>query len=298
MFSLYDLDQRGWKRWTTIAHQCRQRLTEQQMAPGCPGTILEEVNTLLEFVGPGGIATKSRNASLPVERLPELNLKASYPIELPLKRALLRDYPNLAGIFILLRVMELLQMKGNRLVVCPTALEFWRKLNATEQYFALLEAFLFQAQTSVLGGERQREEEQAFETGTVFLGQLSDRWRNFDHYESTYMLGPQGELPPWNLFVQQQLGLIEIRSRSFSENERRHWGGHGWLTGGARLTHWGMAVTWALLEFLKQQIEEEEELESDNAAPSAGEPQLELVETLVSLSDRPVAGKNDHSGEA
>ena len=132
--------------------------------------------------------------------------------------------------------MELLEMMGNRLVVCPTALEFWRKLNATEQYFALLEAFLFQAQSSVLGGERKREEEQAFEKVTMFLGQLSDRWRNFDHYESTYMLGPQGELPPWNLFVQQQLGLIEIRSRSFSENERRHWGGRGWLAGGARLT--------------------------------------------------------------
>ena len=59
MFSLYDLDPRAWKRWRTIAHQCQQRLTEQQMAPGCPGTILQEVNTLLEFVGPGGIATKS-----------------------------------------------------------------------------------------------------------------------------------------------------------------------------------------------------------------------------------------------
>ena len=74
---------------------------------------------MLEFVGPGGIVTKSRNASLPSELLPELNAKVSHPIQLALKRALLRDYPNLAGIFILLRVMDLLQMKGNRLAVCP-----------------------------------------------------------------------------------------------------------------------------------------------------------------------------------
>ena len=33
----------------------------------------------------------------------------SRPVELTLKRALLKDYPNLAGIFILLRVMELLR---------------------------------------------------------------------------------------------------------------------------------------------------------------------------------------------
>ena len=120
--------------------------------------ILKDVDTLLEFVGPGGIVTKSRNATLPSERLPELNAKVSHPVQLALKRALLRDYPNLAGVFILLRVMDLLQMKGNRLVVCPEALEFWRRLNFAEQYFALLEALLFQAQSAVLGGESTRED--------------------------------------------------------------------------------------------------------------------------------------------
>ncbi len=123
MFNLYGLDERYWKRWQTLADQCQRLLTEPQIVPGSPGTILKDVDTLLEFVGLDGIVTKSRNASLPTERLPELNLKSSHPIELGLKRALLRDYPNLAGIFILLRVMDLLQMKGNRLLVCPAALE-------------------------------------------------------------------------------------------------------------------------------------------------------------------------------
>ena len=54
----------------------------------------------------------------------------------------------------------------------PVALEFWRSLNPTEQYFALLEALLFQAQSSVLGGERRRLEEPAIETVPFFLGQL------------------------------------------------------------------------------------------------------------------------------
>jgi hypothetical protein len=52
--------------------------------------------------------TKSRNAALPADRLPGLNARISHPLELRLKRALLRDYPNLAGLFILLRVMNLL----------------------------------------------------------------------------------------------------------------------------------------------------------------------------------------------
>ena len=49
----------------------------------------------------GGIVSKSRNVTLSGERLPELNAKMSQLVELVLKRALLKDYQNLAGIFIL-----------------------------------------------------------------------------------------------------------------------------------------------------------------------------------------------------
>ncbi|HOB97868.1 MAG TPA: plasmid pRiA4b ORF-3 family protein [Verrucomicrobiota bacterium] len=263
MLSLYHSDGRAWRKWNAMADQCQRVLTEQQVAPAQPGTILKDVASLIEFVGPEGIAVKSRNASLPVERLPELNRQASYPIQLALKRALLRDYPNLAGVFILLRVMELLQVKGNRLMVCPAAWNAWRGLNSTEQYFALLEALLFEAQSSVIGGHRTREEAEPFETIAAFLGHLSDRWRSFDHYESAYTFGPQGLLPPWTLFVQQQLGLIEIRPRPVLAKERRDWGGRGWLVGGARLTPWGTAVTWALLEFWKEEVERVDEAEDE-----------------------------------
>jgi hypothetical protein len=152
MLRLYGLDRRIWTRWETTASQCKERLTEQQVTAGSPGTILRDVETLIEFVGLEGIVTKGRNASLPIDRLPELNRRVSHPVQLDLKRALLRDYPNLAGIFVLLRVLELLQVKGSRLMVCPSALDLWRGLNPAEQYFGLLEALLFQAQSSVLGG--------------------------------------------------------------------------------------------------------------------------------------------------
>ena len=275
MLYLYGLDPRSWKRWRSLADQCQRRLTEQQIAPGDPGAILKDVDTLLEFVGPGGVVTKSRNASLPSERLPELNAKVSHPIQLALKRALLRDYPNLAGIFILLRVMDLLQMKGHRLVVCPEALEFWRSLNFAEQYFALLEALLFQAQSAVLGGGRTREDPESFEPIAVFLDQLSNRWRNFDHYESVRYMGPKGELPPWRLFVLQQFGIIEIRPADFSARDRSHWGGRGWLVGGAKLTPWGTAAAWALLAFLKEWEKEREESGSEEQPESEEEAEAE-----------------------
>ncbi len=253
MFHLYSFDSRARERWQSLAEECQRRLTEHHIVPGNPGTILKDIGMLLEFVGPRGIVTQGRNATFPADRLPELNAKVGHPIKLALRRALLQDYPNLAGLFILLRVMDLVEVKGKRLVPGPMALEFWPNLNPTEQYFALLEALLFQAQSSVLGGERRRVEEPAVETVPIFLGQLSDRWRNFDLYDSTSRLGIHGEIPPWNLFVQQQLGLIEIRPRPYREDERRECGARGWLIGGARLTAWGTAVTWALLEFLKKE---------------------------------------------
>jgi hypothetical protein len=146
----------------------------------------------------------------------------------------------------------------------------------------------------VLGGPRTREEAQAFETTVSFLGQLTDRWRNFDHYESVRKLGPQGELPPWNLFVQQQLGLIEIRPRPFSEKERRDWGGYGWLVGGARLTPWGTAAAWAMLEFQRQN-EEAQSADDNDAAPVVGQPQLQFEEaTLLSTN----AAITDEDGDS
>jgi len=231
--------------------------------------MLRDVATLIEFVGSGGIVTKGRNANLPIDCLPELNRRTSYPIQPGLKRALLRDYPNVAGTFILLRVMDLLQARGNRLVVWPAALEFWRRLNPTEQYFALLEALLFQAQTSVLGGEIRRQDAQEFRTTVVFLGQLSDRWRNFNHYESARDLGLSGQIPPWYLFLLQQFGLVEIRPVPLAEQKRRDWGGRGWLVGGARLTTWGTAMTWALLEFWKANEREDEEADNFEDPPEA-----------------------------
>ena len=81
MLRFYGLDQRIWKRWETTAARCKEKLTGQQITVGDPGTILKDVETLIEFVGSEGIVTKGRNANLPIDRLPELNRRVSHPIQ-------------------------------------------------------------------------------------------------------------------------------------------------------------------------------------------------------------------------
>jgi hypothetical protein len=257
-FLIYD--QRTLRRWQSPsrAAECQELLKRQIFARGEPGTILNDVSVLLEFVGPGGIATKSRGGSIPQERLPELNAKVAHPVELALERALLRDYPNLAGLYVLLRTMDLLRVEPGRLVQGPAPLELWRAFNPAEQYFALLEAFLFLARASTLGGELSRQEDEALGSAASFLASLNEtRWEAIDDYDAAYTFGVRGEFPSWSVFLLQQFGLAEVRARPPSTKQVKKAPGRGWVLGAARRTSWGGAVTWGLVEFLQREAGEQ-----------------------------------------
>jgi hypothetical protein len=231
------------------ADSCRQHLTEQQITLDGPGSILRDIQTLIEFIGPHGIRTKSKRGNLPAASLAELNRRLSDPVELHLHRPLLRDYPNLAGLYILLRVLDLARADGLKLWVDAAQLAQWNELNPAERYFALLEAWLLKADGEVLGGPRQRDA-YGFAVPLVFLTkELSAHWTTFSDYVHSYCPGVGGELAPWNVQLMMRLGLIEVVPRPLQERSTRC-SSRGWLMGKARRTPWGEAVTWALLQFL------------------------------------------------
>jgi hypothetical protein len=279
------LDNRISNRWRPLIKASPLHLPPQQFTLDGPGTILRDVETMLGFVGPAGIFTKGKNANLPIDRLPELNLKSGFPVELRLKRALLKDYPNLAGTFILLRVMELLEPQGTRLTVNPQALSFWQGLNPAERYFALLETLLFQAQASVLGGERVREEEQLLEPLLSFLAHLScDRWQSLDRTDFFRVLGTFRDFPQWALFLLQQMGLAELGERSASTRETFGSTSRGWHLGTARLTPWGRTVTTGLLVFCMEEaarFEKESQQESEEEETEEGPATLLVYGSLL-----------------
>ncbi len=271
------LDEAASKRWLPLIEASPFHLPPQQFTLEGPGTILRDVETMLEVVGPAGMVTKGKNANLPTDCLAGLNLKSGFPVKLRLQRALLRDYPNLAGTFILLRVMELLEPQGTRLLVNPQALSVWQGLNPAERYFALLEALLFQAQASVLGGERVREEQPLLEPLLSFLVHFRcDQWRSFRRRDYYRVLGTFRDFPQWALFLLQQMGLAELGERSASAKEPFASTSRGWQLGKARLTPWGKTVATGLLVFCmeeaarfekeSEQANEEEDTESGPAA--------------------------------
>lgn len=226
-----------------LASACCQLLTEQQISVSDPGTILSDVQTMIEFIGVGGIATGSKHGNLPFAALPELNARVSQPIEVNLKRALLRDYPNLAGLYVLLRVMDLARVKEERLVIDEGNLAAWSGLNPAEKYFALLEAWLIHGDDEVLGAGRSHVLNQ-FSRNIVFLTlKLSSRWQTFD--ECCHLYDSLGCVSAWNAQLQARFGLIEAQPRSL---ERRRTASRGWIMEKARRTPWGDAVAWAIVE--------------------------------------------------
>ncbi len=229
-----------------LAAESAQRLRAQQITPTSPGSILSDVQVLVDFIRSHDLRSKSRQGNLPAEVLPELNAQLSAPLELALIRPLLRDYPNLAGLFILLRVMDLVQPQKGRLRPNERAVERWAALNPTEQYFALLEAWLFLAEHSVLGRSEHRLQSQ-FVGNLRFLSQcLSPRWRTFPDFchKSEFT----GAVSAWNTQLQMRFGLIEVKAREAAH--RASATRRGWLMEKARRTPWGAAVAWALWEFL------------------------------------------------
>lgn len=235
------------------ADASRQLLHDQIISFDGPGTILHDITTLIEFIGEAGLVTKSAQGNLPSEVLGELNTRLAAPIENDLKRPLLHHYPNIAGVYVLLRVMGLVRREGQRLKIAPDTLSVWRRMNPVEQYFTLLEAWLFHADASVLG-DADRPYQDQFTENLIFLAKFQkSNWRNFDEHFRMY--ARQGSVSAWNAQLNTRFGLVEVQSRSLRD---RKGGNAEWNPQKARRTAWGEAVTWAIFESLS--TEEDDEL--------------------------------------
>jgi hypothetical protein len=125
-----------------MAERCQRALAKQRLEGGMPGAILGDIQTLIDFIGVKCLTTGSKHGNLPAAVLPELNCLLSQPVELNLKRGLLKDYPNIGGVYALLRVMNLARAADEHVAIDRGALERWTSLNPTEKYFALMEAWL------------------------------------------------------------------------------------------------------------------------------------------------------------
>ena len=138
-----------------FSKQQRQLLREQVIDENGPGSILRDFGTLLDFIGTDGVLTSGKHNFLPMKAFLEFNTRLVHPLDIDLKRPAQKSLPPINGLYLLLRTTGLVDVKrvGKKpfLVLDQQMSASWRRLNPTERYFNLLEAWLFRSDPGTLG---------------------------------------------------------------------------------------------------------------------------------------------------
>jgi hypothetical protein len=137
-----------------LTAQDRQLLKETKIGVDGPGSILHDFHVLLDYVIVNRPAV-TKNHQLPLKALDPLNEQMTRPLQHGLTRPLQKSLPHINGLYLILRASGLTFVdttgKKPKLMVDDAVLQSWQSLSPTEQYFTLLESWLFRGTKDILG---------------------------------------------------------------------------------------------------------------------------------------------------
>jgi len=109
-------------------------------------TVVENVNRMIEHIQNHKILVGKAKKVFSAKSIKELNGVVVKPLDIISTRPAQKTYPNINGLYLLLRTMGILRFKVSKKEVVveinQKLLKNWQKLNSTEQYFMLLEFWL------------------------------------------------------------------------------------------------------------------------------------------------------------
>jgi len=140
---------------TTLSDKYEKILRSQVIDENYPGTILHDFEILLDFIDATCIEVSNKNNFLSNESLASLNSKLSHPLDIRHKRPRQRSYPNINGLYLLLRATGFVypERRGKKLLMIldNTLLQSWEKCNLAERYFILFESWLIRGSPEIVG---------------------------------------------------------------------------------------------------------------------------------------------------
>ncbi|MEY2984798.1 MAG: hypothetical protein RLZZ568_1415 [Cyanobacteriota bacterium] len=162
IFTRFDQPPQSFDQFSELAEplspEAIATLESQEITETTPGTILADFHAMLAMVEAGDITVSGKRHHISQKLLGDINQRLSHPIDVDFKRPLQQSYPNIHGLYLLLRASRLAivetQGKTSYLKLDPERYQQWQQFNATEQYFALLEAWLVRATPELLGDDR------------------------------------------------------------------------------------------------------------------------------------------------
>ncbi|MBU1667766.1 plasmid pRiA4b ORF-3 family protein [bacterium] len=112
-------------------------------------TVVENINRVIEYIQTHKILATKANRYFAMKQIKELNDILVDPIDVFSTRPAQKTYPNINGIYLILRTMGMLTFQVSKketvMSVSEELLKSWQSLNPTEQYFTLLENWLIQS---------------------------------------------------------------------------------------------------------------------------------------------------------
>ena len=177
-----------------------------------PGPIVRDFETILATLSDRSLPVTGKLNQFPAKVLGELNQQMSQPIQIGLKRPQQKSYPNLHGLYLLLRATNIVKLsnvgKKLHMQLDPEVYASWQALNPTEKYFTLLEAWLIRGDGELLGEKRSflNEGTRVMRQWPLLMTQKST-YRNYDDQASlTYWPGLH------NVALMQMFGWVEVQS--------------------------------------------------------------------------------------
>lgn len=139
----------------TLTPELEKCLRSQSITATQPGPIVQDIQTCLDFIGPQGCKVSNKRQHWGGQTLRDLNDRLSRPIAVNFQRPQQSSYPNLHGLYLLLRCLGLVQVvpvgQQYQMQLHPENIAQWNQLNDTERYFTLLAAWLLYSSTEPLG---------------------------------------------------------------------------------------------------------------------------------------------------
>ena len=109
-------------------------------------TIVENINRLIVYIQNNKVLATKINRHFAIKQIEELNSILVNPLKIISARPQQKSYPNLNGLYLILRTMGILTFAVSKkeivMGIDEKLLKNWKTLNITEQYFMLLEFWL------------------------------------------------------------------------------------------------------------------------------------------------------------
>lgn len=213
-------------------------LKQQTITDKEPGTVLQDFQTLLEFIGPEGIPTSGKFQLLPMAKLAELDEQMVFPLKPRMKRPQQLHYPHIHGLYLLLRASGLGIAQGygksGRLVLDSSMHGQWQLLNPTERYFNLLEAWLLRGEPSMIG-ERGGWGDEVAHLAMTFSRMCPQKGLTIRDEKALSKIGLYGNRNYYQLALLELFGLVSVERRNPREGEN-------WAITSIRRLPWGDAL--------------------------------------------------------